>query len=317
MRWQISATKHLGLRIFVTVRRELRAIALSWPADTKTATVRVGVAAGKWRAVCEVAEPGAVYVGALAITFSKPEEKDGNLTVTVTSDIVGPELRVVAVGPSGQDHYASKFDELGAGKFRTINATFANLSLRDVKAFRLETRPYEWVEFRNVSLQAGLKTDVQVETPATSTLPAPTTRTDDRQLGSAGGFSAVIERVVNDWRESPADSAIDLDSGKLFSIPKELVPKPGEEPASKKPAAEKWTRDNGVECHATPCALFGTVSSRMFCHSRDKRATLAAGNVPGAYATWQYNSASRPAPSASDATRDAMRRVNSWGVCSG
>jgi len=39
---------------------------------------------------------------------------------------------------------------------------FSGLPLSDVKEFRFEARPYAWVEFRNVSLQPGQRTQVEV-----------------------------------------------------------------------------------------------------------------------------------------------------------
>lgn len=45
-------------------------------------------------------------------------------------------------------------------------ATFRKLKIKDIKFFRLETRPkkYEFVEYKNVSLEPNFKTDVQVKT---------------------------------------------------------------------------------------------------------------------------------------------------------
>jgi len=45
---------------------------------------------------------------------------------------------------------------------QVTRATFTNLALRQIKEITLQTRPYRWVEFHNVSLQPGQKTDVQV-----------------------------------------------------------------------------------------------------------------------------------------------------------
>jgi tetratricopeptide (TPR) repeat protein len=101
--------------------------------------------------------------------FSKPEEKNGDATITITHDILGPETRVVAVGLDGQEHRANRSGGSGAGKFKQITATFFGLPLKDIRVFRLQTRPYHWVEFRRVSLRLGQKTDVlvvQLVTPA-------------------------------------------------------------------------------------------------------------------------------------------------------
>jgi hypothetical protein len=43
---------------------------------------------------------------------------------------------------------------------RTV--VFADLPLSSIKEFRFQVRPYCWVEFKNVSLQSGQKTDVKV-----------------------------------------------------------------------------------------------------------------------------------------------------------
>lgn len=42
------------------------------------------------------------------------------------------------------------------------------MPLSSIKEFRLQVRPYDWVEFKNVSLQSGQKTDVKVVSPKAS-----------------------------------------------------------------------------------------------------------------------------------------------------
>jgi len=46
---------------------------------------------------------------------------------------------------------------------RITTVEFNGLSLESIKEFQFQTRPYEWVTFKNVSLKPGFKTDVQVE----------------------------------------------------------------------------------------------------------------------------------------------------------
>ena len=69
---------------------------------------------------------------------------------------------MVAVGRDGREHPASSSTGTGAHNFVQLSAEFSGLSLKDIKVFRVQTRPYQQVEFRNVSLQPGKKTDVQV-----------------------------------------------------------------------------------------------------------------------------------------------------------
>ena len=131
--------------------------------NQRTVTVRVRVAAGSWQTVCETAR-GNMSTGTMkgAFAFSAIDEKDGTVSVTVTHNIVGLESRVVAVGRDGRERRASLSSGGGAGTFVQITAAFAKLSRKDIKVFRVQTRPYEQVEFRNVSLRPGQKTDVQV-----------------------------------------------------------------------------------------------------------------------------------------------------------
>ncbi len=41
-------------------------------------------------------------------------------------------------------------------------AVFSDIALNKIKEFQFQTRPYQLIEFRNVSLRPGVKTDVQI-----------------------------------------------------------------------------------------------------------------------------------------------------------
>jgi len=144
----------------------LEAMTVSLP-DQKTVTVRVRVAAGPWETVCET-RSGSVAIGTRkgGFAFSPVAEKDGGITITVTHDIAALDSRVIALGRDGREHRASS-SGLGASSFHQITATFSKLLEKNVKVFRVQTRPYQQVEFRNVSIQPGWKTDVQIVQPTT------------------------------------------------------------------------------------------------------------------------------------------------------
>ncbi len=149
-------------RVFRAVKRELHVLVGSWPAKTKAATILVGVGSGLWRTVGDSAQPALGETSAPAVLFSKPEEKDGNLRVTVTHGICGDPPRVVAVDAQGREHLAKEWKGGVAGQNFAVTATFTKLSAKQVTAFRLQTQIFERVEFRNVSLHPGEKTQVQV-----------------------------------------------------------------------------------------------------------------------------------------------------------
>ncbi len=104
-----------------------------------------------------------------------------------------------------------------------------------------------WVRFENFRVE-----------DFTPTQPRARKKVNSRSTGeSSPAFGPVIERTVNHGHENPVDSMIDLDTGKLFSVPNDLWPKPGEDTKSKKEAGEAWIRANGIDavgCASLPAA---------------------------------------------------------------
>jgi hypothetical protein len=139
------------------------------PASQQTVNVRIGVAAGGWENVAEsMGHGGYTVAGKDSIVFSPAQEKDGSVSISVAYNITGCEVCLTAVGTDGRGHSASTSQSGNTGKLVQVTATFTKFSLKDIKGFRLVKRPYEWIEFHNVSLQPGKKTDVQVSLPAAS-----------------------------------------------------------------------------------------------------------------------------------------------------
>jgi hypothetical protein len=140
---------------------DMRGVAVRMLASQQTADVHIGVAAGAWQTAAESqARGGDVVGGKESVVFSPAEEKDGSITITVAHDMIdaqgeGPQVRVIAVDLDGREHNWESFQNGRSEKLSQLTVTFSKLSLKDVKTFRLQTRPYQWAEFRNVSLQAG------------------------------------------------------------------------------------------------------------------------------------------------------------------
>jgi hypothetical protein len=166
--------------------------------------------------------------------FSRPYEKDKKVVIPVTYRIDDDrQYRVVVVDGNGREHTtgdASRQTEARGGKtgMGCITVAFANLSLKDIRRIRLQSRPFHLAEFRNVAMQPDRS--------------KPTENDDQHAV-----FGPVIERTIHDWHQTPVDSVIDLDSGKLFSIPEDLLPQLGQDPKSKKQAREAWLRANGID----------------------------------------------------------------------
>ena len=136
--------------------------------SVKTATIKVGVATGRWTTAAEGGQPGglsAVDEPTGPTVFGPTLESDGGVAVTISHRPIAGQVRVVAIGKDGQEHVGRTTGGT-AGQISQTTSQFANLHEPQIKRFRLQARPYQWVTFREVSIEPGYKTNVQVEVEA-------------------------------------------------------------------------------------------------------------------------------------------------------
>ncbi|MDQ2688629.1 MAG: hypothetical protein M3Y28_12260 [Armatimonadota bacterium] len=136
-----------------------RVISAVFPKTLTQATVRVGLAGGPWRtdASGRTDGPSGYHItnrdGSLdEILFGKPFPSGGRYVLTVSDTYVKQDYRIVAVGVNGHVTDLHDRQEQNGQKFRVTTVTF-DLPLNQIKEFRFQTRPYQWVEFRNIPLQ--------------------------------------------------------------------------------------------------------------------------------------------------------------------
>jgi hypothetical protein len=145
--------------------RTFRVVAFSVPENLDAVDVGVGTACGKWKTVASGPVAGGSTNDSMfdrGVIFYGAHERDGLAVVSVAHQIGEADSRVVAVDKSGNEHEARRKTG-GAGEGITGNTYSFDLSTGEIKAFYLQARPYEWVEFRNVSLKPGVKANVQIE----------------------------------------------------------------------------------------------------------------------------------------------------------
>ncbi len=148
---------------------DLRVYTVNQPQDKKTATVRIGATAAKWDTLVtyipqDKEETYSLKEGAIA--FGTPYEKDGRTLLPVVHNFNRGNptmaIRVIAITRLGQE-LGSSYSGSGGDVLSSLTYGFQS-SLDDIREFRFQTRPYTWVEFQNVSLRPGLKTDVKIKT---------------------------------------------------------------------------------------------------------------------------------------------------------
>ncbi len=134
----------------------------------ETANLRVGIDAGPWETVVTQKSDG-LGVSSFSraghestITFLKAETRDngGEDSTRVTlmsSDPYGKwRKRLVAVAKDETEHTTGigYMDSNGTADFR-------GLPPASIQEFRYQVRPFQWVEFKNISLEPGLETNVE------------------------------------------------------------------------------------------------------------------------------------------------------------
>jgi hypothetical protein len=148
--------------------QDMRQAAMAFPKTIQTTTLKLGVGWGPWETLAR--ESAGTGGGSSAmgrdghswnVSFSPPTEQEGSAIVIVAHSVKEWEVRLVAVDKVGREHFSTG-QTSGGGAFEQLNGKFNQLPLSEVKEFRLLARPYHWVEFRNVSLEPGLRTQVEI-----------------------------------------------------------------------------------------------------------------------------------------------------------
>ncbi|HVX83909.1 MAG TPA: hypothetical protein VH253_03760 [Phycisphaerae bacterium] len=133
--------------------------------ETESGTVRVAVAAGKWKTVADTDGRGAESTGDIAMTGVL--EGDGKTVVVVSEPTTGPaqERRLELTDKAGKAHASTGTEGLGGTEYRMTIFEFSDVRPADVAKVVYSVRAYDqWVEFRGVALEAGAGGKVEVGT---------------------------------------------------------------------------------------------------------------------------------------------------------
>ncbi len=97
------------------------------------------------------------------IIFSQAFETGDSVVVTASTqrDTTRDE-RIVAIDKEGHIHTPKSRSSLGSNDLTQITVEFHGLKRNDIQEFQFQTRPYQWVTFKNVSLRPGIKTDIEI-----------------------------------------------------------------------------------------------------------------------------------------------------------
>ena len=150
-------------------RPDIRTISLQVPATTKSVNLWFGIAEGHWNTRLASDQKDDTLREKMSgidrgVIFSDPIEKAGKGVVVQVAyaTAVDGERRIIAVDGEGREHTATSTIHDFTADVAQLTAVFSHLLLNGIKQFRFQSRAYQWIEFRNVSLWPGEQTDVQI-----------------------------------------------------------------------------------------------------------------------------------------------------------
>ena len=147
---------------------------IACPPEAREMTVEVGVADGAWKS--EISFGPTSYPSQRHYSLSTTGSSGGDWQGTVqVTDAVGDKLPVSFSYTDREDAETRLVYELADGKLvqmpdtsglgtsRTGLMTIPVKEFESIKHFHVQSRRYQWVEFRNVSLEPGHQTEVEVQ----------------------------------------------------------------------------------------------------------------------------------------------------------
>ena len=124
-------------------------------------TIRIGVAAGPWETISSHDGKRMSIGKRNDVLWSQAFQSNSGIHIVTSREWRKDQTdRVVAIDKEGKLHTPGS-GSIASGKIDQHTASFRNLKLGQIEEFLYQVRPYQWVEFKNVSLRPGHKTDVQ------------------------------------------------------------------------------------------------------------------------------------------------------------
>jgi len=170
----------------------------------ETGDVKVRLATGPWKTHTAWSESPGRFLGMATgkVRFLEPYERDGRTKATVIHLIEDHDARVTVLDTNNVEHEPSSRGGMSmrAGTSRMIDVSGEfDVLLDRLKAINLQTRPYTYVEFKNISLHPKKQQNVKVITvePLAAGKDFCATLSDGTTIELLGLYSKTLKRW---WR---------------------------------------------------------------------------------------------------------------------
>jgi len=124
-------------------------------------TIRIGIASGPWTTISSHDGKRMSIGQRNDVLWSQAFQSYSSTHIVASYEWRKDRVeRVIAIDKEGKLH-TTGHGSVASGKIDQLTASFRNIKLGQIEEFRYQVRPYHWVEFKNISLRPGYKTDVQ------------------------------------------------------------------------------------------------------------------------------------------------------------
>jgi len=151
---------------------ELRSFICKFGLDQKEDTIRFGISTEPWQKVEDweqywprLAPEDIVFDSDNSLIFTCPRKgKRGEIIVEITHRYVNEATRLLMydIDDNIQERRDSRHISEGDGLIKNLHQ-FWGTPLENIRKFEFQKRPYQWIEFRNVSLEPDHKTNVEID----------------------------------------------------------------------------------------------------------------------------------------------------------
>ncbi|QDV53300.1 M56 family metallopeptidase [Gimesia fumaroli] len=190
--WTVSNKEPAG-SAFVALKGEERskgyyAQVFAANQDLKSVDLRVGLANGKWETKIKMDADNSF--GDIGLTesalrqnqpivyhaqMSGPFTQQGDIVVVAMHDIQDREIRIVAIDKQGEIHRSGMRSNTSftQGAYSIYKARFGDLKLEQLDRFEFQSRPFEYLEIKNLPLNPQAKQKTAENNTAAANSPSP------------------------------------------------------------------------------------------------------------------------------------------------
>lgn len=136
-----------------TDEQNLYAISFDQPENADVTDIEIGIAAGPWRTEATQDSNFFGVISSRDIIWHGPIEKGKGTVLHIAHSLLDKNARVVALGKNGKEYTGGSASAEKEG-LKIVQINF-DVPLSKIKKFQLQTRDYEWITFKNVSLRPG------------------------------------------------------------------------------------------------------------------------------------------------------------------